>query len=92
MLTDEQVKEQRNDKEMMLRPHLWPGGMFLFVKNTKNRAFKDWEVGTLHKVPDNDSRQYKYFIAIIDFVPSAEHRTVRFNSIDEVIDAGWVVD
>lgn len=83
-LTDEQVVEQRNDLEMLKRPHLWPGAGRTI--NLKQRDPEAWAL--CQRVQDGSYRVWRYK----GFTYDLEETPLMFADAEAVVDAGWEVD
>lgn len=86
-LSDEQVKAEHNDAEMMKRPHLWP----LTVLPLKRRPSDGVGIDTAILVhPPEPGRPWSIQLGNM-FAPSTG-RVREYETAEAIVADGWVVD
>lgn len=78
-MTDEEVLRSRNDREMILRPHLWPQNPLVVKKRygDQNGFMRQSEGG--------------YTVAVGRGIIS-DRENVTYNNVDDLLADGWLVD
>lgn len=82
-MTDEEVLGQRNDLEMIKRPHLWPHQMRLPLKRRAD--------GKLGFLSANHEDKYRVFIGFF-FFHTETCPSIPYESPEEILDDDWMVD
>jgi hypothetical protein len=87
-LTDAEVVEQRNDAEMMRRPHLWPSHPYLPLKRRPPLEDDSQNLGLL---ADNSGPMLTVLIGNL-FASKDTAPRIEYESADAVVADGWIVD
>lgn len=88
MKTDEQVRTERDDVEMMKRDHLWPQ-LVLPLKRHTPEAFL--ETAVLDN-PCPPAERWMLRVGATIFHPIQAGRPVFYDSAEAIVADGWVVD
>ena len=85
-MTKEQCAAERNDYEMIMHPDWWPMYPLLPVKNRKESKDGFGLMGVIHS-----SQPTTVFLCnLFGWHPSAPTR--KFESVKDLVAAGWIVD
>lgn len=94
MRTDDEVKRYKDDKEMILRPALWPCWPMLPIKRESRDPKTNWpEVAILI-----DAEGVKTTVVLSNMYALSEERAfekaekIVYNSVDDLLADGWEVD
>lgn len=86
MKTDEQVKDEQDDAEMMKRPHLWPGVVL---------PLKRYHEGTLQTAvlihPPAEGEVWMISLTNM-FNPDPNAPAMVYDSAETIVANGWRVD
>lgn len=87
MKTDAEVKRTHDDREMMLRPHLWPLGDALALKRRgapEPGSVIPYHFGRLLREPDR--------LVWTVYAPEGLEPVAAYPSLDALLADGWIVD
>jgi len=77
------------DRAFIKIPSLWPRFPFLPVKRYENGK---QELGVIHCKCDTSVKIINMFLAPYDFETFQELEGIDYQSVDELLDDGWIVD
>jgi hypothetical protein len=86
--TDEQVRTDHDDAEMMKRPHLWPY-VVLPLKRIRDGAL---ETAVFVNPPLDDGEKWKIIADVTIYDGHEPGRPVEYDSAEAIVADGWKVD
>lgn len=88
--SDQQVLSSKDDREFILRPHLWPNKTNLPLKNVNRKGSEgDRELGFI--LVEDGAPPFIVYNGLMYRDPATLPQ-VHYSSVDEMLADGWIVD